>query len=669
MAWKPTPHPTLPVPTPAQAMAMGADEWRKTMVWREKIIAQERANPFRAHEPPIWTVCDALLNFEWANPANPAEVRAEQERNAAIRHRLGFTKPISVLLILGGNRGGKTQYASHRTMRLLRLKPGRKALMFHQDLETSRTIHQARMYALLPPDLKAAPARTASTYVAYKQQTGFGPKAFTLPPEELGQQGSECVFKSYEQDPPEGGEMDVINADELVPLHFVKTLRLRLATRAGRFIITFTPIKGYTETVRQFLDGSQIAMESTAFLLPKDGGEPDLARALGLENNELDELWNADREGRAATAPQSRPEQCLAWLTGEQSQPKAPESRTFARVPRVLRCVDPECAVVYFHSSDNPYGNPKQVWNTIAAGTESFIKERFYGIATKNITARFTKFNLAAHLIHPGAIPREGTNYLFVDPCRGRNLFMHWYRVTPQHVYLYREWPGSYIIPGVGWPGPWAVPEGTKPDGERGPAQQSFGWGLRQYKLEIARLEGWKALKDEPDKSDADAWADWVDALSPEAGADQSIEDRYIDSRFATAPTVAKDRPKTLLTEFEEIGLFFKPTPGDDIAEGVHFINDALDYDTSRPVDSLNCPRLLVASDCANTIYALQNWTGLTASGKTDLDGACKDPIDLLRYFFMSDCPYMGTSVKELKEEDEAELAVLGYQPRSRRYY
>ena len=32
-------------------------------------------------------------------------------------------------------------------------------------------------------------------------------------------------------------------------------------------------------------------------------------------------------------------------------------------------------------------------------------------------------------------------------------------------------------------------------------------------------------------------------------------------------------------------------------------------------------------------IYALENWTG--ADGEK---GACKDPVDLLRYLFMSEC-------------------------------
>jgi hypothetical protein len=64
------------------------------------------------------------------------------------------------------------------------------------------------------------------------------------------------------------------------------------------------------------------------------------------------------------------------------------------------------------------------------------------------------------------------------------------------------------------------------------------------------------------------------------------------------------------LTSFEDIGLYFEPTPGDDINEGIQAINDALNYDETKPVDFYNKPRLLISSECPNLIFALQTWTG-----------------------------------------------------------
>lgn len=59
----------------------------------------------------------------------------------------------------------------------------------------------------------------------------------------------------------------------------------------------------------------------------------------------------------------------------------------------------------------------------------------------------FPKFDRDVHLIDDKAIPSFGTNYHFSDPA-ARNFFQDWFRFVPGKVYLYREWPGSYKIPG-----------------------------------------------------------------------------------------------------------------------------------------------------------------------------------------------------------------------------
>ncbi len=101
-----------------------------------------------------------------------------------------------------------------------------------------------------------------------------------------------------------------------------------------------------------------------------------------------------------------------------------------------------------------------------------------------------------------------------------------------------------------------------------------------------------------------------------------------------------------MLTDFDDIGLHFVPTVSGEerrsISEGVQKINDALDYDEQALVDYLNRPRLYVASDCLNTIFALSTWTGMTEEGKTNMTGATKDPIDNLRYYFLAGCDYIG---------------------------
>lgn len=684
----PTPHPVLGLPTAAQARALGERAWTELLARREQIIAEERRDPLlHMWEPPIWWVVDAIMGFPWVDTV------AGEGWGERMRKHLGFAKPAPVTLVVGGNRGSKSEWASSRVMRILRLggaARARRAWALHSTMPMSIQYQQPLFWKFMPPGLKQTPIKGQTTYVAYKQKTGFSEQSFVLPPDPQaggGQTGADCLFKTYDQDigSIEGGNLDIIWPDELVPPDWVETMELRIAEKNGWMPITFTPVQGYSETVRLFQDGAEVVKSCVAFLCPKDGGPADIGRALGFGQREnpttnnqnpnqtsfginpeetLEELWLAEKERRASIYPQSIPQRCEEWLTGGTGQPSVPPGREFETVPRVMRCADEEGkrAVVFFHSADNPFGNPKNVYATIASKSQEFIKERFYGIAHKTLSAKFPRFNRLVHVVPPELVPKEGSNYQYCDPCGGRNFFMHWFRVTPNQVYLYREWPSGFYIPGIGVPGPWALPDGRHPDGKRGPAQKSFGWGLRQYKREIARLEQWSDFTEPNEGNEANR--SLVDGWEEENGSKEGVRERYLDSRFASTPRLEKDRPVTLTTEFEEIGLFFLPTPGDDIDEGVQLITDALDYDESRPVGFLNQPRLLISAECVNTIYALQTWTGMTREGRRCLDGATKDPIDLLRYFFLSQCAYLGSGAGLDSEEDSDEESDWSEKPK-----
>jgi len=304
----------------------------------------------------------------------------------------------------------------------------------------------------------------------------------------------------------------------------------------------------------------------------------------------------------------------------------------FEMVPRVMKCFRPGHGVVFFHVSDNPFAPPANVLEKVKGKPKVWIRERWYGIANKMVSARFPKFNVNVHVLPAASIPKKGTNYHIVDPASGRNFWQHWIRRTPEAYYVYREWPGNYEIPEIGVPEPWALPDGKKPDGKAGRGQDTFGYGLEDYKREWARLERWKdwqvatgAAPAEGNKSrPAREW-------NPGRGAEETIELRYMDSRFASTPKIEADRPTTLLEEFADIGVDFIPAPGDDIAEGVQLLNDLLAYDPEKPVDFFNKPKLYVSAECVNTIFALQNWTG-----KDGAKGAMKDVVDTLRYMALA---------------------------------
>ena len=600
MSFSPTPHPIFELPTLEEAEILGADKFAEIMVAREEAIAEEKTDPLRrGWEPPIWRICDALLEWPWLD-------KKECER---IRLALGYTKPVDVLLLNGGNRSGKSEFGAKRTMQMLQYIQGARAWCFHESNQNSVEYQHPLMWKYLPPDQRRK-IRTQVAYISYNQKYGFSDSKFVL------SNSSECIFRNYEQDREkiEGGELNIAWTDELVPPDWVESLELRLATRSplSKMLITFTPVKGYSATCKMFQDGAEVMKEATAFLCPRDEGEELPERALELQN-------------------------CLAWVDGSEGQPAIPANRKFEKVPRLMRSIegDGKRAVAFFHSSDNPYGNPASVVDFIKGKPRWYVRERFYGLANKTMASRFPKFDPKVHCIDNADIPEKGANFLVCDPSSGRNFYMVWFRVVGENIYAYREWPGSYEIPEVGVPGPWSLPDGKKPDGRAGPAQDPFGFGLWKIKREIARLEGWadcKNYKPSVEMREGEAVASW----QSQNGSDEQVLERFMDSRAASSPRVENDRPVTLLTEFDDISLFFQCAPANEIADGVAKINDALDYVEDEKASFFNAPRFYVNKDCRNLIFSLQNWTGLDGN-----KGACKDPIDVVRYFFLSDCEDM----------------------------
>lgn len=661
-------HPVLAAPTRSQALSMGAKDWEEHMKRRDRMIQMEEADPLRyGWEPPIWSVVDALLGWEFCSEPLEAYIRKRfgwswLEFAQRMRARLGFRDAVQMVLILGGNRGGKSEYAAKRALQLLSYREHQKVEAFHMSNPRSVKDQQPLFWKYMPPEWKIQKAEEL-LYIKYKKKTGFSDNSFINPID------SSCSFGNYMQDKEtaiEGLECDLVCPDELIPVDWLETIIYRLATRDGKGITCFTPVNGYTPSVSLFCTGADVAMESTAFLLPDDGGDPDIPSALGLTPQEVLEIQVAKKEGRAATAPRSRPEDVFAWLEDPSSgdnniarpfgmgiaQMPVPAGRRFKTVPRVLRPNRADLAVVYFHSSDNPFGNPFNVMSTaINKKSSAEIKIRVYGLAEKASGGKFPTFDKNIHVITRLALPKEGTNYFYMDPAGDRNFFMLWIRMTPESHFVYREWPGNYHIHGVGYPGPWAVPSGKKEgrnDGARGEAQEKFDFGLYDYKFEIARIERWEDFKKwcHDRKFELDAIPDnarptddELDEWSEDNGADEYIEQRYVDSRAASTPRVEKDRPHTLLTDLDELGFDFMLTPGSDETTGITQIDTALAYDVDEDMSFFNRPRLIISEDCHNLIYALENYTGVDGQ-----KGACRDPIDLLRYHFTGEAEYLGDS-------------------------
>ena len=476
-----------------------------------------------------------------------------------------FPKGVTELLILGGNRASKSRYLARRAVEVLVNTPGAKVWCLQSTEASSIQNQQPYLWEYLPAEWKPAASgkmrKGVTTNVTYSQKGGFTENSFVLP------NGSQCWFKFYSMDVKsvEGAELNYAWADELVSPEWIEALRFRLITRNGELAVGFTPILGYTDTVAEYLAGAVTLEDTEAPLVLDNKGRP-------------------------------------------------------IRVPRVQQCAKPTARVVYFHTADNPFGNYEAMKTELEKSPKDRVLMRAYGVPTKKQANMFAKFNTNVHVVDPDRVPKHGVNYHVVDPCSGRNWFMIWARFdSAGRCFVYDEWPNQLReVPGVGLPGPWAVPGGNNPDGQAGDAQRSFGFGLSHYKLEIENIEAQHGR---------------------DCGLHEPITvfERLMDSRYGNAATVAREAPTTLIEECAEIGLHFAAAPGDTIAEGVTMIIDMLSYNDSEPISALNQPRLYISSRCKNMIFALSQYTG---AGNTKTAGT-KDAIDVLRYLVLSGASYL----------------------------
>lgn len=628
---------------------------------RARILDRQREDAYRyALEPPIWLVSDALEDFPFCTVDTERMLERRfgwtwEEYKKRMRAHLGFDAPVRSILDTGANRSAKSWRAVKRAIMMAsKSKAEMVVMMVHETQERSKNDQQALVWNLLPVEWRVQ-QKTATTWIHYNVQNGFSNDKITLP--NLVQ----MRFHFYTQDVKktlEGTKPVRANLDEAFTIEWLEAMERRCAQFNGVVHATFTPVYGWTDGIAGFVDGSTPVKTMPAYLLPRDGEEALPWLAMGLTRAEYRELEDATNQKRPPTAPQSRPQDCLAWLEGKSGMPDMPVGRVFDTVPRVAKCAHPGRAVVYYQPCDNPYSKPRNlITRLLQHGTDEGreqIRKAVYSLVSKKWTSQFPKFDQAVHTCARGEIPAEGEDYMLMDPAGSRNDFLMWIRKAKGRVWVYREWPGNYHIPGVGVPESWTVPSSRTPergnDGDRGGAQRSWGFSHLRMKFEMARLENWPmcaewmedvatGCDDIPDHDEIHGWED-----------PRYVRMRYIDSRPATAERKEADRVTTLYTDMLDIGLDFELAPGADIVDGVKKINSALESNT-----------LMICEECINTIYAMRNWTG--ADGQK---GACKEPIDLLRWFYD-----LGLALKSpepiTRDDDEERIGAGGWSTRGQR--
>lgn len=518
-----TPHQVMVQPSAEEVKLLvekhGSDAVAQLLQLREDKILAEKMDPYRhGYEPQHWKDVDTLL------------------------------KTKNEVLVLGGNRAGKTEWAAKRVIQTLVNKPDARVWCLHTTNSSSIQMQQNVIWKYMPPELKNA-RKTKITNIAYSQKNGFSDNTFILP------NRSQCFFMNYAQDKKviEGGEVDLIWCDELVPLDWVETLRYRAITRRGKLVVTFTPVLGYSQVVKDYVAGCRFKKTLPASLMDKDkvhvGGCPR------------------------------------------------------GHMPYIAESMNSNCGVIWFHSQLNPYNPFDQLAATLEGKTSNEVKIRAYGWAENTAGSQFPSFT-DQNILTQDKIPKEGTNFMCVDPAGARNWFMIWVRAAKDgNLYVYREWPDVSN-------GEWALPS-EKPDGKMGSGQKNgAGRGLDDYKALIKDLEG-----------------------------DEIIAERYIDPRAGATQAISAEGGTSLIELLDQGAepMFFTPAAGLHIEQGVAIINDLLFYNSSEPLSPINQPKLYVSEDCRNLIYSMREWTNMDGE-----KGSCKDPIDCLRYITVMEPTYEG---------------------------
>jgi hypothetical protein len=318
------------------------------------------------------------------------------------------------LLISGGNRSGKTCYAARAIVKAALENANSIIMCFSQNADVSIRQQQSAIFDALPVEMRRK-TLGAEANISYTRKNGFSKNSLILPGSL-----SHIIFKTYAQfmnDDTilEGAELgsrepNWVNlgawCDEyLIGPELLNTLRFRLATRNAKMLITFTPVDGYTEVVRDYTEG---------------------ARVLETKSAEL--------------------------LNGE-------------RVPVVKKSKNRNAAILYFHTKDNPFGGYERIAADLKNRPREEILCRAYGIPTKSVSGQFPCFDQTINVIPHDKIPRENvTRYMILDPAGRKNWFMCWIAVdATETYYVYREWPSVAVGDWAKWhSGKWIGGEGAK---------------------------------------------------------------------------------------------------------------------------------------------------------------------------------------------------------------
>lgn len=611
LGMQPTPHPLIPWLSDTEIRDLletpgGEKELVEIYTDREALIADSEQNAWECGFKLIhWKDADVLLRDE--------------------RYK--------VVYLAGGIRASKSEYAARESVDVVLTYACTDLWALQDNRDSSINNQQRHIWKYLPKEIKALNRKKHPVAsIRYDLMNGFSSGSSNNAGKIVLPNRSTINFLTYNQDPDDyqGGEVGVREAefrrhpngppnigawaDENMSWKWYETIRGRAATRDAKVLWTFSPRFGITQTIKELIDGAQTIKSRFAELLSTRVNVPGLP---------------------------------------------------IGHMPYISLNDTKKVAICYFHGELNPFGNWPNVRDQIKDTTAQNIMERGYGYTLRTKGRCFPKCS-EVNLIKPEHLPAEGTNYMITDPAGKRNYATIWVRITPgkrPSAYIYREWPDQRRY------GEWAVPS-TNPnrlDGDPGPAQQTLGYGVLQYKRLWKDLETIKPghMEKDPQRAAVQATlseepAEKDDAATTEqkSKAREPIRMRYVDPRAGKNQHIAERGGTSIIDLFYDrqrdgsgkiVGesIHLEPASGVEEEEGIGTINDWFNWDEEQDLCAgVNAPRLYISEDCANTFWCLMNYTGNDGQ-----KAACKDFVDLVRYAIMSDLTH--TTGSQLKTKSK----------------
>lgn len=539
----------------------------------EQIIALSKTDEGKNAVINWWKVHEEAVENSTKDPINHGF------RMPSWTHCFDMLEKWMEVFAFGGNGSSKSRLGAWLSVQCLLHNPGHKLYCFSQDDDASMQIQQRYIFEHLPPRYKK---RTMSQtgYLKYSQKNGFTDSSFILDMED-GTEPRECYFFKYSQYQANKSKFEGYEYGSRDVRPF--TIPRQKTFICGKWFDM--PEKTVNINIGAWLDEyleDGELYETLLYRIPRRGAS--IFTTFTPINHMT--AFVADKIKGSQTIKTIETNRDVFF---KESEPKVVE---WVREKRNNKNAKAGVGMVFMPSEHNPWAGHD---NMITLHSHKGLKDklvRFHGIPSNVITSLFPKFSTNLNVISQRwkFNPKFHTAYMVCDPAGRRSYCCLWAIVNKDgEIHIAAEFPEREIY------GEWA---------KFGTPRWTHSTGSTKVFMSVeSYIEEWKKIEED---------------------LGIKVFERIGDSRaFATQNDESIDR----FTDFSRKGMDFVPSDGRTEDIGLQMLDEWFDYDNTRPIDSVNRPRITIHESCGNLIESILNYN---AEGKRD--EALKDFIDLLRY-------------------------------------